>query len=161
MSHYKILNISLTKESFTSNNAAAYQLNPKPLKDGLKFEIQANQVGEAIHEISMTLVFSVAANIAEEGQDEKFQDIFEVQSTMSGLFEIQGFNQDDFDKIVKVHCATALYPYCRERVTNVVGASPFPSGMLPTINFAEMYEQQQFSNATLAEQEQKEAEEKA
>lgn len=139
MSIYNILNISLIKESFHSNKAAEFQLEPEQTNDGIKFEIQTRHIKDNIHEVSMNLVVGAKKT---DGSV-----LYEAQSTNAGLFEIAGFNQEEFDKVIKVHCATALYPYCRARISQLVAASPFNIGMLPTINFAKMHEENEFQNS--------------
>lgn len=144
MSTYNILNISMINESFNSKNAAEFQLEPSKLNDGIRFEIQSRHIKDNVHEVSMRLILST--------EKEDKTPVFEAQATCAGLFEIAGFNQEDFDKVIKVHCASAIYPYCRERIQNLISASPFTIGMLPTLNFAKMYEDQAFQNEKLPEE---------
>ena len=93
-----------------------------------------NPVEDELHEIVLTLT-------VEAKEDEKSCFLIELQQ--AGLFEISGYEEDEFKAIVGSFCPNILFPYARESIASLVQKGGFPEFVLQPINFDALYMQAQ------------------
>ena len=98
------------------------------------------------HEIVLTVTVEAKA-------DEKTFFLLEMQQ--AGLFEISGYEDDEFGAIVGSFCPNVLFPFARETVASLVQKGGFPEFVLQPINFDALYMQ---SKQQQAEQQAEQAE---
>ena len=100
---------------------------------------------EALHEVVLTIT-------VEAKQDEQTMFLAEVQQ--AGLFQIDGYDQEEFSAIVGSFCPNILFPYARESIAGMIQKGGFPEFVLQPINFDALYlqaKQQQQAQGAAAE----------
>ena len=103
-------------------------------KTNLNLRSTHNPVEDEFHEIVLTLT-------VEAKEDEKSCFLIELQQ--AGLFEISGYEEDEFKAIVGSFCPNILFPYARESIASLVQKGGFPEFVLQPINFDALYMQAQ------------------
>ena len=84
------------------------------------------------HEVVLTVTVEAKA-------DDKTFFLLELQQ--AGLFEISGYEDDEFGAIVGSFCPNVLFPFARETVASLVQKGGFPEFVLQPINFDALYMQ--------------------
>jgi len=72
-------------------------------------------------------------------QAEKTALLVEVEQ--AGVFEIGGFEDEEFQRMLGAYCPSVLYPYAREAIGGMVSRGGFPQLVLQPLNFEAMYQQ--------------------
>jgi preprotein translocase subunit SecB len=102
-------------------------------------------VEENIHEVVLTITVEAK---------EEDKTIFLVELQQAGLFEIAGYEGDEFAAVVGTFCPNLLFPYAREAIAATIQKGGFPEFVLQPINFDALYmqsKQQAAGEATPAE----------
>jgi len=103
-------------------------------------------VEENIHEVVLTITV--------EAKDED-KTVFLVELQQAGLFEIAGYEDEEFAAVVGTFCPNLLFPYAREAIAATIQKGGFPEFVLQPINFDALYmqskQQQAEGKATPAE----------
>ncbi len=83
----------------------------------------------------------------------KHQDktVFLVEVQQGGLFQIQGFGDEETDALMGIAAPNVLFPYAREVVSDLVTRGSFPQFVLQPVNFEAIYQQQRQAKAAQAE----------
>ena len=149
---FKLINLNLTKQLFDGQNANRYAFEPFAIKEGINFRIQSNKINEQLFEVSFGLMVDGL-------KEEDNSGVYKSEVEYSGVFHIEGFTVEEFDKIIKTNCASVLYPYTRERTTNVLAMTSFPSNIPPAIDFFALYETELKNAPKTMEEAEKRAEE--
>ena len=102
---------------------------------------------DALHEVVLTIT-------VEAKHEEQVLFLAEVQQ--AGLFQIDGYDEEEFKAIVGSFCPNILFPYAREAIASTVQRGGFPEFVLQPINFDALYLQ----SRQAAAQQQAEGEEK-
>ncbi len=102
---------------------------------------------DKLHEVILTIT-------VEAKHEDQTMFLAEVQQ--AGLFQIDGYEEEDFKAIVGSFCPNILFPYAREAIASTVQRGGFPEFVLQPINFDALYLQSQQAVA----QQQAESEEK-
>jgi len=74
--------------------------------------------------------------------------IFLVELHQAGLFQISGYNEEEFGMVVGSFCPSILFPYARESISAVITKGGFPEFVLQPINFDALYAQSQQQRKT-------------
>lgn len=69
--------------------------------------------------------------------------LFLVELHQAGLFQISGYDEDEFGMVVGSFCPNILFPYARESISAVITKGGFPEFVLQPINFDALYAQSQ------------------
>ncbi len=93
-----------------------------------------NDVEGDHHEVVLTLT-------VEAKDDEKTCFLIELQQ--AGLFEIAGYDGEEFKAIVGSFCPNILFPYARESIASLIQKGGFPEFVLQPINFDALFMQAQ------------------
>jgi len=95
-------------------------------------------VDENLHEVVLTITVD-----AKEGDN----TIFLVELHQAGLFEVSGYDADEFGAIIGSFCPNILFPYARESIAGTIQKGGFPEFVLQPINFDALYVQSQQQKA--------------
>ncbi len=57
----------------------------------------------------------------------------------AGVFTLAGFDEQTLDAMLGTHCPTALYPYARQAIGDLISDGGFPPFLLQPINFEALY----------------------
>jgi len=82
------------------------------------------------HEVVLTLT-------VETKHEDKTLFLIELQQ--AGLFQIAGYNEQEFAAVVGSFCPNLLFPYAREAISGIVSRGGFPELLLQPINFDALY----------------------
>jgi len=93
-----------------------------------------NAVDGDHHEVVLTLT-------VEAKEEDKTCFLIELQQ--AGLFEITGYEDEEFKAIVGSFCPNILFPYARESIASLIQKGGFPEFVLQPINFDALYLQAQ------------------
>jgi preprotein translocase subunit SecB len=91
-----------------------------------------NAIDGNAHEIVLTLTID-----AKSGD----KTLFLVELQQAGIFEIAGYEGDEFGAIVGSFCPNILFPYARETIAGIIQKGGFPEFVLQPINFDALYMQ--------------------
>ena len=92
---------------------------------------------------SVVVAFSATVTVTAK-QGEKTAFIAEVHQ--SGVFLLQGFNEQQLAYVANVHCPNVLYPYARAQIAALVTAGGFFMPALQPISFEGIYSQRMAQN---------------
>lgn len=67
--------------------------------------------------------------------------LFLIELHQAGLFQISGYDEDEFDVVVGSFCPNILFPYARESISAIITKGGFPEFVLQPINFDALYAQ--------------------
>ena len=101
-------------------------------------EIQLNlrnthtALGDNTYEV--VLHISVHAKIDE-------QTVFVTEVDQAGIFQIQGYDDEQLKRLAATYCPATLFPYARETIANAVSKGGFPPLTLQPINFDALFAQ--------------------
>ncbi len=111
---------------------------PQVFQEDGQVEIKMNlaqrveDLAEGVHEVVLTV--TVTATIGE-----KTAYLAEVQQ--SGIFSINGLNEQAKHAALNTLCPHTLFPYARRMITDLVADGGFPPLVLQPINFDQIYAQ--------------------
>ncbi len=84
------------------------------------------------HEVVLTITVDAK-------EDDK--TIFLVELQQAGIFEIAGYEEEEFKAVVGSFCPNILFPYAREVIASTIQKGGFPEFLLQPINFDALYMQ--------------------
>ena len=99
------------------------------------------QVDGDVHEVTLTITVD-----AKDGD----KTIFLVEVQQAGLFELAGYNKEEYGAIVGSFCPSVLFAYARETIASVIQKGGFPEFVLQPINFDALYAESQRQSAEAA-----------
>lgn len=91
-------------------------------------------VSDSLHEITLTVTID-----AKEKDGDK--TIFLVELHQAGLFEINGYDEQEMAALIGSFCPNVLFPFARETIASTVQKGGFPEFLLQPINFDALYQQ--------------------
>jgi len=103
-------------------------------KTNLNLRSTHTPVTDDVHEVVLTIT-------VETKHEDK--TLFLVELHQAGLFQISGYNEQEFEAIVGSFCPGSLFPYARESIASTVQKGGFPEFVLQPINFDALYMQSQ------------------
>jgi len=112
----------------------------KPKTD-LNLRSSHTDIEDSIHEVVLTITI--------EAKDED-NTLFLVELQQAGLFEISGYEGEEFAAIVGTFCPNLLFPYAREAIAGIIQKGGFPEFVLQPINFDALYMQSKQQQAQAA-----------
>jgi preprotein translocase subunit SecB len=118
--------------SFESPRAPAiFSSNVSP-QTRLNIKSSANKVADDTQEVVLTLTVKAI---------DEDKTLFMVEIEQAGLFQIQGYTNEELQMLVGSYCPGALYPFAREAISDVITRGGFPQLLLQPINFDALYTQ--------------------
>jgi preprotein translocase subunit SecB len=137
-----ITKIYLKDSSFESpQSPAIFRRGDWKPQTNLNLRSAHNAVEESLHEVILTLT-------VEAKEDDKTCFLIELQQ--AGLFEIAGYDAQEFKAIVGSFCPNILFPYARESIASLIQKGGFPEFVLQPINFDALFMQAQAQAAEAA-----------
>ena len=123
--------IYLKDFSFESPEAPEVFRQPdwKPQTD-LNLRSSHTAIADDHHEVILTITIEAKA-------DDKTFFLIELQQ--AGLFEIAGYEGEEFGAIIGSFCPNILFPYARETIASLIQKGGFPEFILQPINFDALY----------------------
>lgn len=70
---------------------------------------------------------------------------FLVEVQQAGIFTVNGLDKQQLDRVLEASCPSALFPFLREQVSQLVTQGGFPTVLLQPVNFEAMYENKMLS----------------
>ena len=113
-------------------NAPQVFLERETPQINVQLRTDGKQVGEGVFEVMLTV--TVAAKLAEE------KNVFLVEVSQGGLFQIRNVPEGDLEPIMMIGCANILFPYARETVSGAVTRAGFQPVLLTPVNFEALYQ---------------------
>jgi len=119
--------------SFESPQApAVFQKGDWQPQTNLNLRSSHSAVDGELHEVVLTITVD-----AKDGDT----TLFLVEIQQAGLFEIAGYDGEEFGAIIGSFCPNILFPYARESVAAIIQKGGFPEFVLQPINFDALYVQ--------------------
>jgi preprotein translocase subunit SecB len=119
--------------SFESPQAPAiFRNNEWKPQTNLNLRSSHNEVEGSLHEVILTITVD-----AKDGDT----TLFLVEIQQSGLFDIAGYDDEEFGVIIGSFCPNILFPYARESIASIIQKGGFPEFVLQPINFDALYMQ--------------------
>jgi len=90
------------------------------------------------HEVVNDDLYEIALTISLHAKDGD-RTIFVMEVEQAGQFLIRGFSDPEVRQLVSTTCPSALFPYAREAISNMIGRGGFPAILLQPINFEALF----------------------
>ena len=137
-----IVKIYVKDLSFESpQSPTVFQRNEWSPKTNLNLRSTHTPVENDIHEVVLTITV--------EAKDEE-TTLFLVELQQAGLFDITGYDKEEFGALVGSFCPNILFPYARETLATMVQKGGFPEFVLQPLNFDALYMQSMQQQAEAA-----------
>lgn len=89
-------------------------------------------VDDKFHEVVLTITIEAKA------KDED-KTLFLVELQQAGLFDIAGYEEQEFGALIGSFCPNILFPYARETLASMIQKGGFPEFVLQPLNFDALY----------------------
>jgi preprotein translocase subunit SecB len=129
---FNIHRIYIKDCSFEAPNSPAVFNETWDAKNNLELNTNAQKVADNIYEVVIAVTVTVKNND---------KTAFLVEIHQAGLFELEGFDDQNTQSILGSFCPGVLFPYVREAVSDLVTRGGFPQLLLAPINFDALYQQ--------------------
>ncbi|MGE3920692.1 MAG: protein-export chaperone SecB [Gammaproteobacteria bacterium] len=73
----------------------------------------------------------------------KDQVAFIAEVKQAGIFHLKNFPEDQINRVLNVICASIIFPYARETISDMVVRGGFPQLLIAPVNFEMLYAEQQ------------------
>ena len=108
-------------------------------KPKIDFDLQMNShllsENDSVYEVVLHITVTIKL-----GENEQEKPAFLIEIQQAGAFTVQNLAPDAIQQVLATTCATVLFPYARETISNLATRGGFPQLILPPINFDAMYE---------------------
>jgi preprotein translocase subunit SecB len=112
---------------------------PQVFTEG-KWDPKTNLNLRSTHSAGTSDFHEVVLTITVETKHED-KTLFLIELQQAGLFQIAGYNEQEFGAVVGSFCPNLLFPYAREAISGIVSRGGFPELLLQPINFDALYAQ--------------------
>ncbi len=128
---FNIENIYLNQSEFSSPHPFHRTDKEWRPNANLKLDITSNQHDDQ---------FDVAIHITVDVTMDKEQ-VFKVFVNQGGTFTIKGYTDEEVGHLTESFCASILYPYARQKISDMITSAGFPPLHLSPIDFETRYRQ--------------------
>ena len=97
----------------------------------LNCSVEYTQLGETAYEVVLSMEGRAV-------QEEK--TLFLVAVDYGGMFTLTNVPAEHIDPILKIHCATLLFPFARAIIANVTREGGYPPLLIDVIDFSQLYQ---------------------
>ena len=129
---FHIHRIYIKDISFEAPNSPHMFNEKRDPENTLDLNSNAHKLTDNIYEVVLSITVTVK-NVDKTA--------FLVEVHQAGIFEIEGFNDDDLRAMLGSFCPNIIFPYAREAVSDIVTRGGFPQLLLSPINFDALYQQ--------------------
>lgn len=127
-----VQHIYLRDASFEAPNVLELDQSAGQPDINLNLSQRTNQISENRWEVVLSVTVT-------SKQGEKTAFLSEVH--YGGIFQLDGFSEEQLPYVINVLCPNVLFPYCRTQVATMVSAGGFFMPPLQPINFEAIYRQ--------------------
>jgi len=136
---FAIQKIYLKDVSFESpNTPAVFQQGEWQPEVNVQLNTEGKTLAEGVHEVVLSVTVT-----AKQGENTAFL----VEVKQAGVFQMQGFAQDQLGGMIGAYCPEVLFPFAREAIADLVAKGGFPQLLLAPVNFNALYMQHQQQQA--------------
>jgi len=136
---FAIQKIYLKDVSFESPNApAVFQQGEWQPEVNVQLNTEGKVLAEGVHEVVLSVTVT-----AKQGENTAFL----VEVKQAGVFQMQGFAQDQLGGMIGAYCPEVLFPFAREAIADLVAKGGFPQLLLAPVNFNALFMQHQQQQA--------------
>lgn len=97
----------------------------------LNCSVEYSQLGETAYEVVLSMEGRAV-------QDDK--TLFLVAVDYGGMFTLANVPEEHIDPLLKIHCATLLFPFARAIIANVTREGGYPPLLIDVIDFSQLYQ---------------------
>ena len=130
---FNIQKIYLKDASFESPGSPA-SFSQKPWDP--KLDLNMSNTHSQIDEDQYEAVLRITLTASHDGEP-----TFLIEIQQAGIFSISGFNEDETRYLLGSQCASTLFPYAREQISDISVRGGFPPLLLSPVNFDALYQQ--------------------
>jgi preprotein translocase subunit SecB len=130
---FQIRRVYLKEASLEQPNSPAILLEEEQPAVDIQLGVEAEPLGGTLYEVT------VRATVQTKIKD---KTVFLVEAKQAGIFELDGFPEEQMGMIMGIACPQIVYPYLRSNVADITQRAGFPPVHMAEINFQAMYEQQ-------------------
>lgn len=128
---FQIKNIYTKNLSFEAPKAISQYKSWQP-----KVDIDVQTTHESLPENTYEVVLTVKLKASMETDS-----LFTVEIQQAAEFHIEGLEQDKLEHVLQAYCASMIYPYARQNITDIIVKGGFPPLYLSPIDFEAQYAQ--------------------
>ncbi len=129
---FAIQKIYVKDLSFETPNSPQVFLEKWEPDVSLQLSNTAAALNDNTHEVVLSL--TVTAKV-------KDKTAYLVEVKQGGIFNIEGYDQEQLAAVIGSYCPHILFPYARETVSDLVTRGGFPQLLLAPINFEALFRQ--------------------
>ena len=129
---FAIQKIYIKDVSFESPNSPAMFTKEWQPEVNLDMNTNTQLLNEGVYEVVLSLTATV------KNAD---QTAFLIEVQQAGIFNINGFAENDMGHMLGSFCPNILFPYAREAVSDLVTKGGYPPLILAPVNFDALYAQ--------------------
>ena len=93
-------------------------------------QVNTSTLSENVHEVVLCATLKVTV---------EDQTVFIVEMQQAGSFNISGIEGEKLNQILKAYCASIVFPYLRQNVSDTISRAGFPPLYLSPIDFDAQY----------------------
>jgi preprotein translocase subunit SecB len=117
--------------SFENPNAPeSLRQGVEPPQIDLNVEMNARPRPDGLYEVDLKL----NSKATRQGQS-----VFQIELVYGGLFELQGFPEDQLELVLLIECPRFLFPFARRIISDMTAEGGYPPFLLEPIDFAAVY----------------------
>jgi preprotein translocase subunit SecB len=117
--------------SFENPNAPeSLRQGAEPPQIDLNVEMNARPRPDGLYEVDLKL----NAKAVRQGQS-----VFQIELVYGGLFELQGFPEDQLELVLLIECPRFLFPFARRIISDMTAEGGYPPFLLEPIDFGAVY----------------------
>ncbi len=129
---FELRHVYVKEMSFEASNTPQIFRETWQPQASLEVAVKQNKLEENQHEVMLTIKVSV------KNHD---RPAFETKAVQTGIFYIEGVEEEALKRLLATYCPTILFPYLREALTTQASKGGFPQFYLAPMNFDAIYEQ--------------------
>ena len=117
--------------SFENPNAPdSLRQTAEPPQIDLNVEMNAKGRADGLYEVDLKL----AAKASRQSDT-----VFQIELLYGGLFDLQGFPEDQLELVLLIECPRFLFPFARRIISDMTAEGGYPPFLLEPIDFAAVY----------------------
>lgn len=129
---FNIHRIYVKDTSFEAPNSPQMFNEKWEPKNGLDLNTNAQKLADNVYEVVLSVT------VTTKNSD---KTAFLVEVHQAGIFQIEGFDDENLQAALGSFCPNVLFPYAREAISDLVTRGGFPQLLLAPINFDALYQQ--------------------
>lgn len=142
--HFDIQRIYIKDVSFEAPDTPEVFTQEWKPEVNLQLNSQGRPVGDKHYEVVLSITVTVKNH-------DKTAFLVEIQQ--AGVFQMEGFGQQELGGMLGSFCPNILFPYAREAISDLVTRGGFPQLLLAPVNFDALYAEHLRKQAEQAKQE--------